>query len=267
MFNALLGFLEDGNKHHFVTTNPEFILEAQKNEEFKNTINSSDLSLIDGIGILVATEYAQRKIHSRNTLISIVHFLADYLKVGVCKQPVSYHGKHLERISGVDLVLMLVQQEWMRGRKIYLLGGMDIVSSLAMRRLQQINPDIQFRSSKGESHVKESLESFEQNKESSVVISDINTFNPDVLLVAYGHPWQDIWIARYKDKLNFKIAVGVGGTFDFLAGRVPRAPTWMRKIGLEWLYRMVKQPRRFNRIWSATWIFMRKIIASGTILS
>lgn len=173
-----------------------------------------------------------------------------------------YEDTSIERITGVDLTWLLVQQEWMKGRKLYLLGGADSVSSVAMRRLQQVNPDIQFRSSNGVNNVANS-----DDRENAAVIADINNFNPDVLLVAYGHPWQDLWIEQYRSQLRFRIAVGVGGTFDYIAGRVPRAPAWMRSIGLEWLFRLVKQPQRYRRILNATWVFVRKVISSDRILS
>jgi N-acetylglucosaminyldiphosphoundecaprenol N-acetyl-beta-D-mannosaminyltransferase len=74
---------------------------------------------------------------------------------------------------------------------------------------------------------------------------------PDVLLVAYGHPAQDLWIARNQPQLRVPVAIGVGGVFDYLAGVLPRAPHWMRWLGLEWLYRLLRQPRRWRRILTA----------------
>lgn len=74
---------------------------------------------------------------------------------------------------------------------------------------------------------------------------------PDVLLVAYGAPAQDLWIARNQPQLSIPVAIGVGGTFDYLSGRVPRAPRWLRRLGLEWLFRLIRQPWRWRRIWTA----------------
>jgi N-acetylglucosaminyldiphosphoundecaprenol N-acetyl-beta-D-mannosaminyltransferase len=69
-----------------------------------------------------------------------------------------------------------------------------------------------------------------------------------VLLVAYGAPAQELWIDRMKDRLEISVAIGVGGAFDFLTGRVPRAPAWMRRAGLEWLHRLARQPWRIRRM-------------------
>jgi N-acetylglucosaminyldiphosphoundecaprenol N-acetyl-beta-D-mannosaminyltransferase len=71
---------------------------------------------------------------------------------------------------------------------------------------------------------------------------------PDVLLVAYGHPRQELWIARNRDRLQVPLAIGVGGAFDYVAGRVRRAPPWMRRARLEWLFRLVRQPWRARRM-------------------
>src|SRR5207245_5558330 len=69
-----------------------------------------------------------------------------------------------------------------------------------------------------------------------------------VLLVAYGAPRQELWIDRLKEQLGVAVAIGVGGTFDYLTGRVPRAPLWMRRVGLEWLHRLARQPWRIRRM-------------------
>lgn len=79
---------------------------------------------------------------------------------------------------------------------------------------------------------------------------------PDVLLVAYGHPAQDLWIARNQPYLRVPVAIGVGGAFDYLAGAVPRAPAWLRRLGLEWLYRLIRQPWRWRRILDAVPLFL-----------
>jgi N-acetylglucosaminyldiphosphoundecaprenol N-acetyl-beta-D-mannosaminyltransferase len=68
-----------------------------------------------------------------------------------------------------------------------------------------------------------------------------------VLLVAYGAPGQDLWLARNLPRLDVRVGVGVGGVFDFLSGRVPRAPAWVQRAGFEWLYRLIKQPWRWRR--------------------
>ena len=92
------------------------------------------------------------------------------------------------------------------------------------------------------------------------IINDINKTNPDIVFVAYGAPKQDIWIANNKSKLKAKILVGVGGTFDMLAGVKKRAPKFFQKIRLEWLWRAIIEPKRLGRIANAIIVFPVKFL-------
>src|SRR5690606_37338007 len=85
-------------------------------------------------------------------------------------------------------------------------------------------------------------------EEEANIVEMVNQSGADILLVAYGAPKQDKWIARNMPRLKVKMAMGVGGSFDFIAGRVPRAPEWMRDYGLEWVYRLYKEPWRIGRM-------------------
>ncbi|MBN1967050.1 MAG: WecB/TagA/CpsF family glycosyltransferase, partial [Anaerolineae bacterium] len=97
-------------------------------------------------------------------------------------------------------------------------------------------------------------------QEEEAIIERVNASGADILFVAYGAPRQDDWIARNRERLNVRVAMGVGGSFDFIAGVVPRAPRWMQQIGLEWLFRLIRQPWRWRRmlrlprfIWAVLW--------------
>jgi N-acetylglucosaminyldiphosphoundecaprenol N-acetyl-beta-D-mannosaminyltransferase len=267
LLHELLLRIENRRKTQIVTVNPEFIVEANENPEFKKVLNNADFSLIDGIGVLVGLEYqargAREKIkdeRQKNKTSDLIKFYKTYLDISFFKKSVVIDGHELNRLTGVDLIYQIVQQDWMKSRKIYLLGGADNVSSQAVNRLKRINPDIIFRSSNGQKNIRGFLESQENAVENSRIIADINNFAPDVLLVAYGHPWQDLWIDSFKDELKYTVAIGVGGSFDYIAGRVLRAPGWMRSLGLEWLYRLVMQPKRFKRIVRATWRFANLVV-------
>jgi len=85
-------------------------------------------------------------------------------------------------------------------------------------------------------------------EEPDELVRRIAAARPDLLLVAYGHPWQERWIARNRERLRVPVAIGVGGAFDFVAGRVRRAPAWMRRVHLEWLFRLLVQPWRARRM-------------------
>ena len=83
------------------------------------------------------------------------------------------------------------------------------------------------------------------------IVQRILPTRPDILLVAYGAPQQDKWIARNLDRLHIPVCIGVGGSFDFIAGTARRAPLWVQQLGLEWLHRLLMQPWRWRRIWNA----------------
>ncbi len=87
-----------------------------------------------------------------------------------------------------------------------------------------------------------------QVRDWSLICERLRTAKPDILLVAYGHPQQDYWIRQHRDELPAAVAMGVGGAFDFVAGVTVRAPVWMRRLGLEWLHRLVREPWRWRRM-------------------
>jgi N-acetylglucosaminyldiphosphoundecaprenol N-acetyl-beta-D-mannosaminyltransferase len=84
--------------------------------------------------------------------------------------------------------------------------------------------------------------------EDDALVALVNKATPDILFVAYGAPQQDLWIARNRERLNTGVAVGVGGAFDFISGRRRRAPRWVQRIGMEWLFRLYKEPWRWRRM-------------------
>lgn len=268
LMNDLLVKMEKRQGAHIVTVNPEFVVEAAKNIEFKNVLNKSDYSLIDGIGILVGLRYLSENkgnapLGSFAKIKALIKFYLIYFKISFLGEKVIVDKCEVKRVSGVDFIFQIVQQDWMKGRKVYLLGGADNVSSLASSRLRRINPDIVFRSSSGHRDIREFLSVNENSEENIKIVADISNFSPDLLLVAYGHPFQDLWIEKFRSSIPNTIAVGVGGSFDYIAGKIPRAPEWMRAIGLEWFYRLVKQPKRYKRTIDATWSFANLVVAKS----
>jgi len=126
-----------------------------------------------------------------------------------------------------------------------------------VKRLNQYNEFIQFRSSNGLTDVRNPSKDEEKR-----LLDDISSFNPDIILIAYGHPWQDMWIAQHRNILSCRVAIGVGGSFDYIAQKVTRAPVWMRTLGLEWVFRLISQPRRFMRVVRATYVFIKLVVSS-----
>lgn len=143
-----------------------------------------------------------------------------------------------ERVTGVDTFQSLAARCAATGRSVFLLGGRPGVAEQAARRLCEHAPGLRVAGTYAGSPA---------SAEEEVIIRRVRTAAPDVLFVAFGSPAQELWIARTRERLGVPVAMGVGGAFDFVAGRVPRAPCWMRQAGLEWLYRLIRQPWRWRR--------------------
>ncbi len=140
------------------------------------------------------------------------------------------------RVPGIDLVWRLAEVAAERGWRLFLLGGFAGVGQRTAERLRRRYPALHIAGT------------YEGRPDDSAVADVVREAKPDILLVAYGAPAQDLWIARHKDSLGVPVAMGVGGTFDFIAGRAKRAPRWLRAFGLEWLHRLVHEPWRWRRM-------------------
>lgn len=190
-----------------ITVNTEFVMAAQKDNAFREVINSAALVMADGIGIVWA----------------------------------SYLGKiHIpERITGTDTIVALARRCAASGYRVYLLGAAPGVAEEAAAYLRNVAPDVEIAGTYAGSPAPE---------EEDAIIERIRAANADVLCVAYGAPAQDMWIARNLARLPAAVAIGVGGAYDFLSGRQRRAPRLMQRLGLEWLYRLYRQPWRWRRM-------------------
>ena len=195
---------------HVVTANPEIVMMGVKREDFKGVIENADIVTPDGIGVIIGAK--------------------------IIKQPLP------ERVAGYDLIHGLLQKrnEEKRKTRVFCVGGAEDVIKLAVRRLRQLYNEIEI--------VGYHDGYFEENgKEETEIVMAIREASPDLLLVGLGCPRQEQFIYRHKKELNAKVAIGCGGTFDVLSGRVKRAPMLFQKLGLEWFYRLVKQPSRIKR--------------------
>ncbi len=149
----------------------------------------------------------------------------------------------IERISGVELVEEILKRANEKREKVFLLGASSGVAEAAASRMALLYPNAVYGWFEGAKTV-----AVEANEESSMTIAKINGFEPDYLLVAYGSPWQDIWIEDNRPYLRARVAVGVGGVLDEWAGRVAICPRWVDEMGLKWLFRLVHEPWRLPRV-------------------
>jgi len=208
-------FLTEDKPHQLVTLNPEMIVRAQKDPEFKEIILRSSMVIPDGIGLVLAMKFNQgskRKKIARTTGIDLIHAISANLK---------------------------------KETRIFLLGGRKNVALKTKENLEKKYHGIKIVGHKDGYDIKE-----------EEVINEINLSSPNILLVALGSPKQEKWIAKNLDKLNsVRVAVGVGGSFDFISKRIRRAPLWIRKIGMEWFWRLLIEPLRIKRIFKAVFVF------------
>jgi len=144
-----------------------------------------------------------------------------------------------ERVSGVDLVGRLAEVSAQTGLRLYLLGAKPGVAEEAARRLEATCPGV---------HIAGTRHGYFSAGEEEQIVEQVRDAAPDVLCVALGIPKQEIWIDRYRAILNVPVSIGVGGTFDVLSGRVKRAPLWMQRVGMEWLWRVGHNPRKITKV-------------------
>lgn len=144
-----------------------------------------------------------------------------------------------ERVAGFDLVQRLLREASCRGYRVFMFGGAPGIVEKAETAARQRFANLQIV---GTCH------GFFTKATETAIVEKIRQAQPDILLVALGVPKQEKWLARNMQRLGVPVAIGVGGTFDVMAGTVKRAPVWMQRANLEWLYRLISQPQRAIRM-------------------
>ncbi len=203
----IMKYTESDGRYAVYTPNSEMIMQAYRDEEFKNVLNSADIITADGIGVVYASK--------------------------ILKNPIN------ERCSGYDIACELLKELEKSGKSIYLFGSKPGVPETAKVNMIKKHPKLNI--------VGVSNGYFDDKREQEI-IADINEKKPDVLFVCLGVPKQEYWIFNNKEKLNAKVLMGLGGSLDVFAGNVKRAPKIFIKFGVEWLYRLIKEPWRIKRM-------------------
>lgn len=190
-----------------VTVNPEFVMAARRDAEFRAVINGADLAAPDGAGIIGASALLGRRMRGRTTGVALV-----------------------ERLAALAAT---------EGYRLFLLGAGPGVAEEAAGVLQGRHLGLQIAGTYPGSPAP---------GEQAALAERITAAGADILFVAFGAPRQDLWIARNAARLpTVRLALGVGGVYDYVSGRVPLAPPLWRRVGLEWLYRLIHQPWRWRR--------------------
>jgi N-acetylglucosaminyldiphosphoundecaprenol N-acetyl-beta-D-mannosaminyltransferase len=151
-----------------------------------------------------------------------------------------YQGNFMpERVAGYDLVQNLLREAVREKYRIYMFGGAPGVAEKAREVAEERYPGVQIVGTRN---------GFFKRQDESEILNQIKVCQPDVLLVALGVPRQEKWLDEYKEELKVPVAIGVGGTFDVMSGLVQRAPLWMQRGNLEWLFRLLSEPKRAVRM-------------------
>lgn len=201
-------YMAEPRLHQIATVNPEFVMTAQNDAGFRHILQSADLCLPDGVGLL----YAARR-----------------------------QGRPLpERVPGSELVYRLAELAAENSWPLFLLGAAPGVAEEAAQTLVERYPGLTIAGTYAGSPADE---------ENDDIVRRINNSGAALLFVAYGAPKQDKWIDRNRDSLPaVRVALGVGGSLDFITGRAVRAPQRVQDMGLEWLHRLYKEPWRWRRM-------------------
>jgi len=203
---AVDAFVETGGPHQIVTLNPEMLVAAHDDPDFRRVLNEADLNVADGVGLTLAARWL---------------------------------GSPLpERVTGSDGIYRLAAHCARRGYRLYLLGAAPGVAQQVAERLTALNPGLV---------VVGAYAGSPRAEEEEDLAARVRAAAPHLLLVAYGVPAEEKWIARNRERLGAPVMIGVGGSFDFVVGVTRRAPPWMRRAGLEWLYRLIREPWRWRR--------------------
>ncbi|MFH1284372.1 MAG: WecB/TagA/CpsF family glycosyltransferase [Candidatus Peregrinibacteria bacterium] len=245
-----VAWAKQDKKRYITTPNPEILLEAQKNHKFHDILNKSDLNIPDGTGILWAAKYLESV---KNTVSKSIKILKWLISIASILFYPPYIRKPLpQRVTGTDLMQEICRLSAKENLKIFLLGADEGIAEKTKEILQDKYEGLKITGTHA------GTPSIKDEKKIQEIISRTQ---PDILFVAYGAPAQEIWIHRNLKKLKtVSLAIGIGGAFDFIAGKRKRAPRFMQRIGMEWLYRLIQQPSRIRRIYNATIKFSLKVL-------
>ncbi|VVA44223.1 Glycosyl transferase, WecB/TagA/CpsF family [Candidatus Roizmanbacteria bacterium] len=195
---------------HIVSLNPENLIATTESEIFKKVVETAQIKIVDGIGVVLAGRW-----------------------LGV---------ETGERVTGVGLMEDLLKMASDRRLRVLMIGGKENLALRLAQCYQEKYIEAKFNGIQGIVDIQDPSED-EEDK----IFSIVTAYKPHLVFVAFGSPAQELWIERHKNKLTNCVAMGVGGAFDYLSGNVNRSPTFIQKIGLEWLYRLVIQPWRWKR--------------------
>jgi N-acetylglucosaminyldiphosphoundecaprenol N-acetyl-beta-D-mannosaminyltransferase len=220
-------------KSYVVKPYSEFLPRARRDAAVRDILNGAALCLPDGAGVLWAAHYLSLPGGVLRALSQLPLSLGSLVfRPSALRRPLR------EAMHGVDFTWAMLTALAEEGRSVYLLGGTWEESTGAEQAVRKRLPALTIAGAR---------DGYFRREETESVVEAINAARPDVLLVAMGFPRQERWIAENLSRLDVRVAVAEGGSFSFISGATRRAPRWMRRAGLEWLFRLLRQPSRLRR--------------------
>ena len=207
-------FLESDKLNRIYTPNTEIVMAAREDNDLKNIINSGELVICDGIGLIYGAK--------------------------IRKKPLK------ERVTGFDTSMELLKLADEKGLNLYFLGGKEGVSKKACENVQKKYKNLKVCGYHN-GYFPGSHMGVDNSEEEKNIIDEINSKNVNIIFVGLGFPKQEIWIDKNFHKIKANIIIGNGGVLDILAGQAKRAPKIFIKLNLEWFYRLITNPSRFKR--------------------
>ena len=247
--SAIAELAQAGERAYVVKPYSEFMARAARNARAREILNSADLCLADGIGVLWAAHYLTLPGGPLRALLQLPLSLA-----ALAANPSAIRWPLRENMAGVDLTWEMLARLDEAGVRVFLLGGTE---EEVRRTRERIGARFRGLRVVGSHHGYFDV----SGEENESVLRAIGEARPEVLLVAMGFPRQEEWIAANLQRLQMNVAVAEGGSFSFISGAVWRAPNWVRRLGLEWLYRLGRQPWRLRRqlaIPEFVWLVVRE---------
>jgi N-acetylglucosaminyldiphosphoundecaprenol N-acetyl-beta-D-mannosaminyltransferase len=251
---AIAEMADSPTKSYVVKPYSEFMPRAFHDAETRRILNGATLSLPDGIGILWAAHYLSLPGGRLRALWQLPLSLASLVV-----NPRAVRRPLKQNMAGVDLTWEMLSELDARGATVFLLGSTEAELRGTRERIEERFKQLRVVGA----HPGYFRTSGDTNE---AVIAEINAAEPQALLVAMGFPLQERWIAANLDRLKVNVAVAEGGSFSFISGATRRAPGWMRRAGLEWLFRLLRQPWRLRRQLSLpvfVWLVARERLGLG----
>lgn len=204
------GYILERKTRYVVTPNVDHIVKLEDDVEFQKVYDNCDLILTDGMPLVWISKLLKKSIK--------------------------------EKVSGSDLFPKICELSAKKGYKVFLLGAAEGVAEVAAQNLKHKYEGLNIVGTYSPSY------GFEKDEdEINKIINIVKNSNTDILAVGLGAPKQEKFIYTYKEKLNIPVSLGIGASIDFEAGNIKRAPKWMQKSGLEWFYRLCKEPKRMYK--------------------